>query len=403
MSNRVLKVLALLVALTLALGMGAVAGGGAVYMITKFASPQTVVSAQEPEADPELGIVIAEVEAGGPAAEAGVVRGDILQKIDGHPVDDMTEALEILQDLAPGDEVELTVLHGDDLRVLTAILGARGDQAYLGLVPCGGLRPQVNVHLDLPGALLVEVMPDSPAKEAGLEKGDVIVAVDGQTLDAEHSLADIIAGYEPGDRVGLEVQRPGEEEPREVTVELGEHPDEEDKAYLGVRYSSTDALSYNFPEGEIEQGAIVGRVIKDSPASAAGLKRGDVITAVDGKTIQSSDSLIDLIAEREPGDEITLEVYRAGDEQAREIVVTLGEHPDEEGKAYLGVTLGGFLGLELSEGDEGEWPYRFRSFRPPFDFDFDPDEWSDLFKWDRENGGDWLGWFAIPPSRLLPV
>jgi len=393
MSNRVFKVLALLVALTLALGMGAVAGGGAVYMIAKFASPQTVVSAQEPEADPELGIVIAEVEASGPAAEAGIVRGDILQKIDGHPVDDMTEALEILQDLAPGDEVELTVLHGDDLRVLTAILGARDGQAYLGLVPCGGVRPRFNVHLDLPGALLIEVMPDSPAKEAGLEKGDVIVAVDGQTLDAEHSLADLIAGYEPGDRVRLEAQRPGEEEPREVTVELGEHPDEEDKAYLGVRYSSTDTLSYNFPEREIEQGAIVGRVIKDSPASAAGLKRGDVITAVDGKAIPSSDSLIDLIAEREPGDEISLEVYRAGDEQAREIEVTLGEHPDKEGEAYLGVTLGGFLRLELSEGDEGEWPHRFRSFRPPFDFDFDfdPDEWSDLFKWDwpdNEFGGD---------------
>jgi S1-C subfamily serine protease len=420
MNNRVLKVLALLVALSLALGVGAAVGGGIVFVVTKFASPEMIVSAQDPEVDPESGIVIAEVVSDGPTAGAGIVRGDILQKIDGQPVDDMVEVLEILKDLEPGDEVELTVLHGDDLRVLAVILGDRDGYAYLGLVPCGGVRRAVDVFVGSEsGALIVEVMADSPAEEAGLEEGDVIVAVDGQELDAEHSLADLIAEYEPADRVRLEVQRPGEKGPIEVTVELGEHPDDDDVAYLGVRYGSVphidvfegrpfssdefegfefDKFPFVLPEGEIRQGAIVHQVTEGSPASAAGLENGDVITAIDSEAVQSPQSLVDAVAQREPGDEITLTVYHVGEDEAHEIKVILGEHPDQDGKAYLGVVLGGFFRMERFEGDEP--PHGFKFFEPPYDFDFDFDlpfdEWPHRFEFDwhwspGEDCDNWSG------------
>ena len=125
-----------------------------------------------------------------------------------------------LDELEPGDEVELALLHGDDLRTLTATLGDRHDRAYLGLVPCGGLHKEieVDVRVGVPGAVVVEVMPDSPDEEAGLQESDVIVAIDGQELDAENNLADLIADYEPGDSVTLKIERPGEET-FEVTVE----------------------------------------------------------------------------------------------------------------------------------------------------------------------------------------
>jgi len=242
-------------------------------------------------------------------------------------------------------------------------------------------------------------MPDSPAEEASLQEGDVVGAVDGQEIDVENTLADLIAGYEPGDIVTLEVAHPGEE-PREVTVELGEHPEEEGAAYLGVRYLPSpgfgtlrderlpfdkfdefDVLPFVLPHGEVEQGAIIRRVYEDTPAAAAGLEKGDVIAAIDGEPVESPQSLADAIAGREPGDSVRLTILNREEETKREIEVTLGEHPDEEGQAYLGVSVGGFFRMRHFELEEGERPPRFKFHFPPFgseewpfdefDFDFD--------------------------------
>ncbi len=415
MNNRILKVLALLAGFSLVLFVGAIVGGGIVYGLTQFGDVLPVVKAQE--ADPGYGIVISSVESDGPAAEAGVVRGDILLEIDGEVLEHSGDLASYLDELEPGDEVELKVLHGDDLRTLTATLGDRNGQAYLGLVPCGGLSKEVkvDVRVGAPGAAIVEVMPDSPAEEAGLQEGDVIVAVGGQKLDAENDLADLIAQYEPGDTVTLEIERPDDEEPFEVAVELGEHPDKEGVAYLGVRYSSApwfkdlqvlpleefefDELPFTFPEGEVEQGAVIQRVDEDSPASAAGLQEGDVITAIDGEAVESPQALADAIAEREPGDSITLTVYQRDSEEEREIEIALAARPDDEGRAYLGVLVGGFFRLERHfEGDELPYDFDF-DFEFPFDeLPFDLDELPEHFEFQwpperddlREDPG-WLG------------
>ena len=413
MNSRVLKVLGLLAGLCLALGVGALVGGGAVYAMTQLGGAIPVAKAQQ--ADPGYGIVIASVEPEGPAAEAGVVRGDILLEVDGQVVEGPSDLMHYLDESEPGDEVELTVLHGDDGRTLMATLGDRNGWPYLGLFLCSGLHPVVEEHLGSPGALVIEVMPDSPAERAGLQEGDLILSVDGQGVGAENSLADLIADYEPGDVVTLEVGGPGEE-PDEVTVELGQHPDDADVAYLGVRCVpfpragvlrgelspfgdfgdfefDFDELPFAFPEGNIEQGAIIRRVYDDGPASAAGLVKGDVITAVDDEPVTSPKALIDAIAEREPGDRVTLTVYQRDSEEERETEVTLGEHPDEEGKAYLGVLLGGFFRIEHLEGDE---PLRgFEFLKPPSDeLPFDLDELPHRFDfhWQWPPGGDCDGW-----------
>jgi S1-C subfamily serine protease len=408
MNNRILKVLGLLVAFSLVLFVGAIVGGGIVYGLTQAGDVLPAVRAQE--ADPGYGIVIASVESDGPAAEAGVVRGDILLEIDGEALEHSGDLVSYLDGLEPGDKVELKVLHGDDLRTLTATLGDRNGRAYLGLVSCGGLQKEieVDVRVGAPGAVIVEVMPDTPGEEAGLQEGDVIVAIDGQELDAENNLADLIAEYEPGDAVTLEIERP-DEEPFEVRVELGEHPDKEGAAYLGVRYGSFpridvfrsgplpfdeldkfefDEPPFVFPEGEIEQGAIVRRVFEDSPASAAGLEEGDVITAIDGEPVESPQALADAIAEHEPGDEITLTVYQRDGEEEREIEITLAENPDAEGRAYLGVSIGGFFKIERHfEGDERPFDFDF-DFELPFEeLPFDLDELPERFRFQWPPGG----------------
>ena len=89
------------------------------------------------------------------------------------------------------------------------------------------------------GVLIVEVVPDGPAQKAGLNEGDILVALDGKTLDADSDLAAMIAEYKPGDEVTIEVVALGlesEQKSREVTVTLAEHPEAAGKAYLGVTF-----------------------------------------------------------------------------------------------------------------------------------------------------------------------
>jgi S1-C subfamily serine protease len=424
MNRRVLKIMGWVAALSLVLGAGAIAGGGIVYALTRADRSISAISAGP--SDPEPGIVIVSVVSDGPAAEAGVVRGDILLRAAGEAVDNVAELMHVLQEHEPGDEVELVVLHGDDERTLTAVLGDRDGNPYLGLLPSRHLSEpgeMVAMSVAEPGTMVVHVEPDGPADMAGLQVGDIVIAIDGQELDSENNLGDAIIAHKPGDTVTLEVKRPGEE-PREVRVELGEHPTKEGVAYLGVRYRpfppfhalEGEALPFDrrparpflhhIPGGEAMQGAIIRYVAEDSPAATAGLRRGDVITAIEGDPIESPQDLIDAIAERKPGDRVTLTLYRSNDDEKeakgeREVEVTLAEHPDEEGKAYLGVRIGGFFRMHHLEGDErlprmdsfelhfdweaplDELPFEFDAVPDHFEFHFPPK----LFEGELNGGG----------------
>jgi hypothetical protein len=114
-------------------------------------------------------------------------------------------------------------------------------QARVKTVVLGGLPREEQRDLQALGALVVAVVPDSPADRAGLREGDRIVAIDGQRLGFERDLADLISQYEPGDRIALHIRRPGEDS-FQVRAKLGEHPERQGRAYLGVKYSSAPSL-----------------------------------------------------------------------------------------------------------------------------------------------------------------
>lgn len=107
--------------------------------------------------------------------------------------------------------------------------------------------PFEEVPQGVEGALVVDVVPGTPAEEAGLQAGDVIVAVDDVPVDRNHLLADVIAQYEPGDRIQLDVWRDGGTEV--LRVALGEHPNDSARPYLGVQYQMNLEPDYNLPGG----------------------------------------------------------------------------------------------------------------------------------------------------------
>jgi membrane-associated protease RseP (regulator of RpoE activity) len=327
--NRVLKVLGFVLALCLACGIGMVLGGVLIFGLTQVGD----LISQDQASDPQQGITIE-------------------RRI----------------------EKEL----GEEL----------GDRARPG------------------GAVIIEVVPDSPADDAGLQEGDLIIAVDGEELDIVRDLAAAIGGHEPGDRVVLEIERPGEGSER-LPVTLGSHPDKKGAAYLGVTYADSsgsvlpgsgmpalppmdefdfDRMPFPMPEGGVFQGALVVQVVDDSPAAAAGLTEGDVITALDGEPIEGPEALSQAVAEHEPGDKVILTVFGMGDGQEQEIQVTLAENPDDEGRGYLGVSISGFLRMERHGDPSGPGRFHFRYGEPGSEFDWDemPFDPEDLpFNWDE--------------------
>lgn len=72
------------------------------------------------------------------------------------------------------------------------------------------------------GAEVQEVIPGSPAEEAGLRVGDLIREVDGQPVSTRRPLMDLLSSYRPGDTVTLTVERRGEK--KEIEVTLGYWP-----------------------------------------------------------------------------------------------------------------------------------------------------------------------------------
>jgi serine protease Do len=141
----------------------------------------------------DSGALLAGVMPNGPAAQAGLQPGDVIQTVNGQKVTDPRELAVDVADLKPGDEAHLGVLHdgqNKDIALKVGQLpnehtatndesaGAHQEQLGLALAP---LSPDLRGQLDVPdgtsGAVVRGVEPGSPAEQAGLQPGDVIVGV----------------------------------------------------------------------------------------------------------------------------------------------------------------------------------------------------------------------------------
>ncbi len=338
MKGRTLKIAGIVVAVILVVG----AVGAAIFAGTQFISaqaqsasqnllgltlnPMVQVTTQTPGTSAEKGLVVVEVNQNGPAAAAGVKRGDIILKINNTEVNTYADLRNVLQSLKAGDTVTLSVTHGDTPETLTMTLGNNNGNPDLGLVPFsgnGGRLKSFGGHYAA-GAYVTSVDTNSPAAAAGIKQGDVILSVDGTNVDATNTLASLIGAHKAGDKVTLSVSSAGTT--NNVTVTLG---DQNGKAYLGVQYQMK-GVGRNVIINE--QGAYVTSVDANSPASTAGIKQGDIILSVNGTNIDETNTLASLIGTHKSGDVVTLSVSSAG--TPKDVQVTLG---DQNGKPYLGV------------------------------------------------------------------
>ena len=143
------------------------------------------------------------------------------------------------------------------------------------------------------GALVGEVEPDSPGAKAGLQRGDIILAVDGQPVPDERDLRLRIAAMSPGQTVKLEILRNGQKQT--VSVTLVEYPEKQANASQGESKSTAlqgvqvDELTpqiareLQLPSGTT--GVVITDVDPSSAAAEADLRRGDVIQEVNRQPV----------------------------------------------------------------------------------------------------------------------
>jgi serine protease Do len=146
------------------------------------------------------------------------------------------------------------------------------------------------------GARVDDFTEDSPARAAGLERHDVIVAVDGKPVDRVGQLQRLIAQHHPGEMVTVSVIRFGQ--PREFRMQLAQGPasaqrtrtgtPRTEKGHLGLRVGELSAQAVHQMElGNGTGGAFILEVDDTGPAARKGIRRGDRILAIDRKPIAS--------------------------------------------------------------------------------------------------------------------
>jgi len=140
------------------------------------------------------------------------------------------------------------------------------------------------------GALVAQPQDDSPAAKAGIEAGDAILAIDGETMDNPRDVARTVASKAPGSTVTLTVWRDGKKQ--DIKVDLGTlDPDMQAQMTPGVE-PGTD-LSFGMrlaPAKEMgvdETGVAVVELDPDSVAAEKGFKVGDVILNAGGADVSS--------------------------------------------------------------------------------------------------------------------
>ena len=198
------------------------------------------------------------------------------------------------------------------------------------------------------GALIAEVEEESPAEKAGLRAGDIVVEFDGERVRSARHFSRLVQETPDGRAVRATVLRDGARQTLDVTPSIAENRWERDmilrvpevepeverglralprhfafdfdwdaaapevfassRGRLGVRLQSlTEQLAEFFGA---QEGVLVSSVEPDSPAAKAGLKAGDVITSINGRTVDSPRDVTQELRDRDEGGEVEIGILR---------------------------------------------------------------------------------------------
>jgi serine protease Do len=183
-----------------------------------------------------------------------------------------------------------------------------------------------SLHLNgTDGALVVEVVGDSPAAKGGLQPGDVVTRFNDRAIDKSRTLSRAVAGTAPNSTAKVTVWRDGKS--RDLKVEVGEAANQavasagqggaaQGQAHLGLQLrplTDNDRGMLGLPSDV--NGVVVANVEPGSPAAEKGIRPGDVITRVNQKPVSSVGDAVAALNSVRDAKETALLLVRRGDSQ----------------------------------------------------------------------------------------
>ena len=167
------------------------------------------------------------------------------------------------------------------------------------------------------GALVNEVIEDSPADKAGLKRGDIIVEYDGKQVDELNDLPRLVAATPVDETVKVKVFRDGKE--RTINVKIGRlddgevalaADDEETGGALGLTVANVTPELVERYSLESDQGILITKIDPEGPAAEANLRVGDLVVEADGKEVGSVKEFEELVGKMKSGKVLRLLIQR---------------------------------------------------------------------------------------------
>ena len=152
------------------------------------------------------------------------------------------------------------------------------------------------------GALISNVVNSSPADNAGLITGDVILEFNDVSINNSSHLKNVVSSSEPGKRYKVDIIRDGRR--KSIYVKLGELPNEPQMAFMPNDKSSTlgitvqdlnSSLRKHYNLSQDDDGVVVTEMDNDSEAYRSGIREGDIIIRVGTNNVRNSNDFKDLI------------------------------------------------------------------------------------------------------------
>jgi putative serine protease PepD len=224
-------------------------------------------------------------------------------------------------------EFDVAVVKADRVTAPAAIIGSAGGlragQMLVAVAPASGERrgtpwatvcTVTGVHRPVRMAqtrlLLDMIETDAPGRHDST--GAALLDNTGAVVGLRNAAATAAIGWTTGMATPIDAARAAAEQlAGGGTVH---------KPWLGIEGTDVDEAVGN--ELGIKGGAVIGKVLPDSPASAAGFRERDVVVAVDGQAIETMSMLVVVLHLHRPGDSVTIDVLRGKERQAVKVVLS---------------------------------------------------------------------------------
>lgn len=326
----------------------------------------------------ELGVSLREVETeengkqveivgifeAGAAEEAGLQKGDIITAIDDKKVKNLSQLMHLIKANEPGESIAIQYLRDGKVGETTATLQAsknknelifgngdtriewdndggitwNGDENFEIRFPIFENKGEMGMTLgeaNDDGVSIKNVETESAAAAAGLEKDDIITEINGEKIKSAAALMKTLEGKKAGEELDVKYLRNGEANRTTVTLKKSNNifsfkgEDQEIKWEGGDNNWNFNWIEDNQNSsmgvllgGITDEGVKIEGIIKNSGAEEAGLESGDIVTKIDGETVQSVAEIKAILKDKKAGDVVEVRYLRNETENTTNI--TLG-------------------------------------------------------------------------------